>query len=66
MARNTISVNIGELWLTIETEHDYPDVIDDMVSRMRKMVLGVVTDLRDAGLELDNLFEPIDDEEEDA
>lgn len=66
MARNEISVNLGELFVTFVTENEYPDIFDDMTNRVRKLTLDIISDLRENGFDLDNLFEtPDSDEDED-
>lgn len=75
MAKNEVNVNIGELFISITTEHSYPDVIDDMIKRTRELARGIIEDIKLNGVDIDNLFESLhvgdfdgedDDTEEDA
>lgn len=71
MARNEININVGQLFISVVTEHDYPDVIDDMANKARKLTKEVLTDMREVGVDMEDLVESLDsdyedDEEEDA
>lgn len=74
MAKNEVNVNIGELFISINTDHNYPDVIDDMIKRARELAKGIIEDIKINGIDIDDLFanlhpsqfEDIDDDEEDA
>lgn len=71
--RNEVSMNLGELFITIVTSHDYPDVIDDMTKRARELAKGVLEDAKLVGVDIHDIFEGVspqdfddEDEEEDA
>lgn len=74
MARNEIHINIGQLFVSVVTEHNYPDVIDDMSHKARELTKNVLADMREVGVDLDDIveslssqdFEDDEGEEEDA
>lgn len=75
MAKNEVNVNIGELFISITTDHSYPDVIDDMIKRTRELARGIIEDIKLNGVDIDDLFASLhtsdfdgedDDSEEDA
>lgn len=74
MAKNEVNVNIGELFISIATDHSYPDVIDDMIKRTRELARGIIEDIKLNGVDIDDLFaslhtsdfEDDEDTEEDA
>jgi len=72
MAKNEVNVNIGELFISITTDHNYPDVIDDMIKRTRELARGIIEDVKINGVDIDDLFANLhasefdgDDDEED-
>ena len=74
MAKNEVNVNIGELFISITTDHNYPDVIDDMIKRTRELARGIIEDIKINGVDIDDLFASLhtsdfddgEDTEEDA
>lgn len=73
MTLNAVHINIGELMVSIETEQNYPDVVDDMTGRARKLLKGVLEDMKTVGVDFEDLIEGIrtadyddEDEEEEA
>lgn len=74
MAKNEVNVNIGELFISITTDNNYPDVIDDMIRRTRELARGIIEDIKLNGVDIDDLFaslhtsdfEDDEDTEEDA
>lgn len=56
MAKNEVNVNLGELFVSITTDHDYPDVIDDMIRRTRELCRGIIEDIKINGVDIDDLF----------
>jgi len=56
MAKNEVNVNIGELFISITTDHSYPDVIDDMIKRTRELARGIIEDIKLNGVDIDDLF----------
>ena len=70
MTLNAVHINIGELMVSIETDHNYPDAIDDMTGRARKLLKGVLEDMKTVGVDFEDLIEGVrdssyDDEDED-
>ena len=74
MAKNEVNVNIGELFVSITTDHDYQDVIDDLIRRTRELCRGIIEDIKINGVDIDDLFASLhtsdfdddEDSEEDA
>lgn len=73
MAKNEVNVNIGEIYISIATDNNYPDVIDDMINRARNLCRGIIEDIKINGADIDDIFaslhpsqfEDEDDEDED-
>jgi hypothetical protein len=74
MPKNEVNVNIGEVYVSITTDHDYPDVIDDLIRRTRELCKGIIEDIKINGADIDDIFASLhpsqfedadDDEDED-
>lgn len=57
MARNEININIGNLYVSVVTEHDYPDVIDDMANKARQLVKDILKDMRENGVDIEDIID---------
>ena len=73
MARNEVHINVGQLFVSVVTEHNYPDVIDDMAGRARNLTKEILSDMREVGIDIEDIVEGLspldfdeDDEEEEA
>jgi hypothetical protein len=73
--KNEVNINVGEIYISIATEHDYPDVISDLIARARELTRNVLGDMKTLGVDLEDIVENIsygsdfddgNDEEEDA
>lgn len=69
MAKNEVNINIGEVFISVTTEHDYPDVIADLIARARELTRNVLVDMKELGVSIEDIVESInagyDDEDED-
>lgn len=68
MAKNEVNINIGEVFISVTTEHDYPDVIADLIARARELTRNVLVDMKELGVSIEDIVESInagyDDEDE--
>lgn len=70
MAKNEVNINIGDIFISVTTEHDYPDVIADLIARARELTRHVLGDMKELGVDIEDIVESIsagsdyDDDEE--
>lgn len=55
--KNEVNINVGEIYISVATEHDYPDVISDLIARARELTRNVLGDMKSLGVDLEDIVE---------
>jgi|APFre7841882654_1041346.scaffolds.fasta_scaffold597777_2 hypothetical protein len=61
-----VSITLGSLDVCIETDHIYPDAMNDMANRAVTMLSSAFAELKENGVDISDIYHgTVDDEDED-